>query len=102
MDQEQLTGAVFIDLRKTFGTTDHSLPLSKLLALGITGQANNWFKDYLGSRTQVVGFQGVLSDSEPVNVVCLRDQYSGPPHVRATCERLARFSYPAQHTNICI
>ena len=26
------------------------------------------FKDYLGSRTQVVGFQGVLSDSEPVNV----------------------------------
>ena len=68
MHQGQLTGAVFIDLRKAFDTVDHSLLLRQLSTLGVTGQAHDWFKDYLGSRTQVVGFRGVLSDSEPVNV----------------------------------
>ena len=68
MDQGQLTGAVLIDLRKAFDTVDHSLLLSKLSALGVTGQAHNWFKYYLiGTRTQVVGFQCALSDSQPVN-----------------------------------
>ena len=35
MDQGQLTGAVFIDLRKAFDTVDHTVLLNRLSNLGI-------------------------------------------------------------------
>ena len=59
MDQGQLTGAVFIDLRKAFDTVDHAVLLDKLSNLGIVDKEHGWFTDYLSNRTQVVEFQGV-------------------------------------------
>ena len=56
MDQGQLTGAVFIDLRKAFDTVDHSVLLDKLSNLGIVDLEHGWFMDYLSNRTQVVEF----------------------------------------------
>ena len=43
MDQGQLTGAVFIDLRKAFDTVDHSVLLDKLSNLGIVDIERGWF-----------------------------------------------------------
>ena len=37
IDQGQLTGAVFIDLRKAFDTVDHGLLLDKLTTVGVSG-----------------------------------------------------------------
>ena len=34
MDKEQLTGAIFVDLRKGFGTIGHPLIISKLTDYG--------------------------------------------------------------------
>ena len=66
IDLGQLTGAVFVDLRKAFDTVDHLL--NKLSAVGIARHENDWFDDYLSGRSQFVGFNGVLSDIEPVVV----------------------------------
>ena len=54
IDQGQLTGAVFIDLRKAFDTVDHGVLLDKLSAMAVIGPEYEWFTDYLRNRTQVV------------------------------------------------
>jgi len=35
MDRDQLTGALFVDLKKAFDTVDHSILISKLPLYGI-------------------------------------------------------------------
>ena len=66
IDQGHMTGAVFIDFRKAFDSIDHSVLLHKLSVLGILDREHKWFENYLSARTQVVRFQGVLSESEPI------------------------------------
>ena len=62
IDQGFMTGAVFVDLRKAFDTTDHSILSRKLHFLGIKGKELNWFENYLSGRTQVVDVGGASSD----------------------------------------
>ena len=66
IDQGQLTGAVFIDLRKAFDSIDHDVLLNKISRLGVRHRELQWFKNYLHDRTQVVEFQGVTSAAESV------------------------------------
>lgn len=54
INQGQLTGAAFIDLRKAFDMVHHSVLLRKLYSFGITDQELKWFEDYLRNRSQVV------------------------------------------------
>ena len=56
IDQGFLTGAVFIDFRKTFDSIDHSVLLNKLSALKILDKEYEWFENYLSGRLQVVKF----------------------------------------------
>ena len=63
MAEGNLTGAVFLDLRKTFDMTDHSLPKSKLTALSVRGRALAWFDNYLSGRTQSVSVNATYSDT---------------------------------------
>ena len=78
MDQGQLTGAVFIDLRKAFDTVDHAVLLDKLSNLGIVDKEHGWFTDYLSNRTQVVEFQGVTSTPEAISVGVPQGSILGP------------------------
>ena len=68
MDQGMLTGAVFCDFRKAFDTVNHDLLLQKLSYMGVLDKELAWFKDYLHDRTQVLDFQGVSSDLEPISI----------------------------------
>ena len=79
IDQGQLTGAVFIDLRKAFDTVDHGVLLDKLTTVGVIGPEHEWFTDYLRNRTQVVEFHGVTSNLEGVSI--------GVPPVRSCHSR---------------
>ena len=59
------TGMVLLDLQKAFDTVDHNILCQKLEVMGVEVQ---WFLSYLGGRSQVVGYDGVLSD--PRTVTC--------------------------------
>ena len=88
IDQGQLTGAVFIDLRKTFDTVDHDVLLYKLSAMGVIGPVYEWFTDYLRNRTQVVEFHGVTSNPEGVSIGVPQGPILGPLlFIYIACER---------------
>ena len=78
MDQGILTGAVFIDFRKAFDTVNRDLLLQKLFYMSVLDKELAWFKDYLHHRTQVLDFQGVSSDPEPISIGVLQGSILGP------------------------
>ena len=51
MDNDEVTGLVFIDFRKAFDVIDHELLLKKL---SIYGASVAWFKSYLSERKQFI------------------------------------------------
>ena len=50
MDNDEVTGLVFIDFRKAFDVIDHELLLKKLFIYGPTPSSVAWFKSYLSER----------------------------------------------------
>ena len=52
MDNGQVTGSVFLDLRKAFDTVGHLILINKLKNLGVSGKRLSWFHSYLTSLTQ--------------------------------------------------
>ena len=49
MDNQQMTGSVFIDLKKAFDLVDYNCLLQKLEHYGVRGKSLTWFQNYLGS-----------------------------------------------------
>ena len=66
-DNGKATGAVFIDLSKAFDTISYSVLLSKLSRYGVYDKELKWFTDYLFLRKQIVQFNGILSEPNPIN-----------------------------------
>ena len=62
----QMTGALFIDLRKAFDTVPHNALILKLSRFGIKEKSLEWFKSYLSSRTQAVCIGNQLSSHKNV------------------------------------
>ncbi|MCG8066696.1 MAG: hypothetical protein JAY84_02445 [Candidatus Thiodiazotropha taylori] len=54
IDQGNVVGAVFFDLKKAFDVVDHEILLQKLALYGIKGTALKWFTSYLSNRTQCI------------------------------------------------
>ena len=53
MDNDEVTGLVFIDFRKAFDVIDDELLLKKLFIYGATPSSVAWFKSYLFERKQI-------------------------------------------------
>lgn len=62
IDDGKFVCMVLLDFRKAFDTVNHKLLLDKLNLYGIQGASNNWFKDYLYNRFQVVKYNSAISD----------------------------------------
>ena len=80
MDKGQLTGAVFIDLTKTFDMVNHSILLFKLCSLGDpnTSPAYNWFEPYHSNRCQMTVCNGTKSSPETVQIGVPQGSILGP------------------------
>ena len=78
IDKQELTLAVFIDLKKAFDLVDHKCLLHKLEHYGVRGPSYNWFLDYLCTRSQRVKFGKELSSSLPLDYVVPQGSLLGP------------------------
>ncbi len=54
LDNGNVVGAVFLDLKKAFDTVNHEILLHKLNLFSFSQQAMNWFRSYLEVRDQCV------------------------------------------------
>lgn len=63
LDEDKLSGMVFIDFRKAFDLIDHQLLLTKLRLYRVSDPSLSWFESYLSGRQQFVSIDGQRSDS---------------------------------------
>ena len=78
MNQGNVTGALFIDLKKAFDTVNNDLLLQKLESYGITNSALSWFSSYLCDRTQAVCINSTLSDVRNIDIGIPQGSILGP------------------------
>lgn len=68
-DNPEYTIAVFLDLKKAFDTTSHTILFDKLKHYGFRGTANLWFANYLNNRKQVVSINGTDCEKFAITIV---------------------------------
>lgn len=62
MENDEVTGLVFIDFRKAFDVIDHELLLKKLSIYGATPSSVAWFKSYLPEGKQFISLGKTTSE----------------------------------------
>ena len=69
----------FLDLKKAFDTVDPEILLKKLEIYGVKGTENNWFRNYLKDRVQLVQIpSGEKSEPRAVNIGVPQGSVLGP------------------------
>ena len=63
LDEDKLSGMVFVDFRKAFDVVDHQLLLTKLCLYRVSDPSLSWFESYLSGRQQFVSIDGQRTDS---------------------------------------
>ena len=78
MNRKNVTGALYIDLRKAFNTVSHSCLQSNLPYYGIRGTELSWISDYLFSGTQYVAYNNDCSNLESATLGVPQGSILGP------------------------
>ena len=78
MEQGNLCGAVFLDLKKAFDTVDHCILLSKLSEIGVSPSSIKWFESYLNNRKQKTSCGNDISAALPVTIGVPQGSILGP------------------------
>ncbi|PFX13649.1 putative RNA-directed DNA polymerase from transposon BS [Stylophora pistillata] len=68
MDQGEVMGAVFLDLKKAFDTVNHRILLLKLQSLGVDVLSIPWFKSYLENRGCQTSIGNSISSKRTMNI----------------------------------
>jgi len=69
MDNDEVTGLVFIDFRNVFDVIDHDLLLKKVSIYSATPSSVAWFKSYLSERKQFISSGKTTSEQLTVKQV---------------------------------
>ena len=78
LDTGQMTGLIFIDLKKAFDTVDHEILCKKLYLYGVQNRELAWFKSYLSNRKQFAGVNGADSKIEEIDIGVPQGSCLGP------------------------
>jgi retron-type reverse transcriptase len=77
MENGQVTGVVYLDLKKAFDTVNHRILILKLRAMGADDLSIRWFKSYLNNRNQRTVVGNAMSSSRSVNIGVPQDSVLG-------------------------
>ncbi len=69
---------ILLDLSAAFDTVNHQIPLSNLLAKGISGTTLQWFDSYLTDRSFNVSWRGEVSKFQHLTTGVLQGSVLGP------------------------
>lgn len=65
IENSEFTTGTFLDLSKAFDTITHNMLLQKLEEFyGIRGLCNDWFRNYLIGRHQIVKYNSTYSENK--------------------------------------
>ena len=78
LDNNKKVRVVFGDISKAFDRVWHAGLLTNLSSIGITGQLNNWFSNYLSGRAQRVVLGSEQSDLMPIKAGVPQGSVLGP------------------------
>ena len=78
INNKEMTGAVFLDLKKAFDLVDHNILLKKLKAYHIHDNTLAFLQSYLSDRTQRVFVHGQFSNIGAVNIGVPQGSILGP------------------------
>ena len=78
IDNNQMTGGIFVDLSKAFDTVNHEILIGKLEHYGIRGKALELFKSYLYDRKQYVQIKNCKSDTRSISCGVPQGSVLGP------------------------
>lgn len=77
LDKGGAVCAVFLDLRKAFGTVHHNIRITKMAKFNYSSSALCWFKSYLENRNHCVRIKDVVSPILSCTVGVPRDSILG-------------------------
>ena len=69
MDDDEVTGLVYVDFRKAFEVIDLKLLLKNLSVYGASPDSVAWFRSYLEGRQQFVKLGHITYEPQPVRQV---------------------------------
>ena len=78
MDNDEVTGLVFVDFRKGFDVINHNLLLRKLSVYGASPDSVAWFRSYLEERRQFAKLGNIKSERKPVRQGVPQGSVLGP------------------------
>ena len=81
-----------MDLTKAFDSVDHELFLARLRNIGLSEGAVNWFRNYLGDRTQYV-----CTSFLEINIQWGKKVFSQPPIVQVLPLKKTRENWNFHH-----
>ena len=78
LNSRNYVAAIYLDFTRAFDTIDHDVLCRKLEACGVRGTMNEWFRSYLGGRSQFVDVQGNTSSVTPITGSVPQGSILGP------------------------
>ena len=78
LDEGNVVGAVFLDLKKAFDTVDHEILLNKLENCNLSHDAITWFRSYLEHRQQCVKINSTQSSIQTCRIGIPQGSILGP------------------------